>query len=389
MAPGRAPRSVGARPPFVSRPLSIFHCDFRTSWAGGQNQLWLLARGLRERGHRQWIVTRPGSALGERAREAGFDVLDHPYRGEVDPRGYRSLRRRMARHRPDVVHTHDAHSLMPAAVAARLVRPRPAVVGHRRVDFPIRGHALSRWKYARGPDRLIAISETVRQVLLEAGVPAGRISLVPSGIDLETPPPPEGPSLRERMGALAGAPVVLTIASLADYKDHPTLLEAAARLAPRDPMTRWAVCGAGGLLEPIRREVDRRGLADRLRYLGFVAGARGYLREADVFCLSSKTEGLGTSVLDAMAAGVPVAATAGGGIPEMIEHDVTGLLAPVGDGAALAAAVDRLIDDPPLAARLAAAARERVREFDIRRTIDRTEALYREVVAERARSPLD
>lgn len=368
----------------MSRPLAIVHCDFRLTWAGGQNQLWLLARSLRERGHRQWIVTRPGSALAERARGAGFDVLDHPARGEVDPRGYASLRRVIARQRPDVVHAHDAHSLMPAAVAARLVRPRPAVVGHRRVDFPIRGHALSRWKYARGPDRLIAISAAVRRVLLESGIPAARIALVPSGIELETPPPPPGPSLRERVGAPPDAPVVLTIASLADYKDHPTLVEAAARLAPRSPMTRWAVCGAGGLLEPVRAEVERRGMADRLAYLGFVAGARGFLPEADVFCLSSKTEGLGTSVLDAMAAGVPVAATAGGGIPEMIEDGTSGLLAPVGDGAALAAAVDRLLDDPALAARLAAAGRERVRAFDIRRTVERTEALYREVLAARA-----
>jgi glycosyltransferase involved in cell wall biosynthesis len=364
-------------------PLSILHCDFRLSWAGGQNQLWLLASGLRERGHRQWIVTRPESEMARRARAAGFAVIEHPYRGEVDPRAYLSLRRAIAARRPDVVHAHDSHSLMPAALAARLVRPRPAVVGHRRVDFPIRGHALSRWKYAKGPDRLIAISLRVRDVLLDDGIPAERIALIPSGIALATPPPPEGPSLRQRVDAPDGAPIVLTIASLADYKDHPTLVDAAASLRTRDPMTRWAVCGGGGLLEEVRAEVERRGLSDRLRYLGYVPGARGFLPEADVFCLSSKTEGLGTSVLDAMAAGVPVAATAGGGIPEMIEHEVTGLLAPVGDGAALAETVDRLLDDPALARRITDAARERVREFDVERTIDRTEALYRELVAAR------
>jgi glycosyltransferase involved in cell wall biosynthesis len=369
----------------VSRPLSIFHCDFRLTWAGGQNQLWLLAQGLAGRGHRQWIVTRAGSALAGRARAEGFDVIEHPYHGEVDPRVYGSLRRWLRRHRPDVVHAHDSHSLMPAAVAARLVHPRPAVVGHRRVDFHIRPHALSRWKYSRGPDRLIAISGRVRDVLIEDGVPASRIALIPSGIELQTPPPPEGPGLRERVGAPASAPIILTIASLADYKDHPTLIEAAARLTAREPMTRWAVCGSGGLLDSMRGEVVRRGLADRVRYLGFVAGARGFLPEADAFCLTSKTEGLGTSVLDAMAAGVPVAATAAGGIPEMIEHEVSGLLAPVGDPAALAAAVDRLLDDHALARQVAESARQRVQDFDIRHTIERTESLYRELVAEPSR----
>jgi glycosyltransferase involved in cell wall biosynthesis len=327
--------------------------------------------------------------MARRARAAGLDVIDHPYRGEIDPRGYWNLRRWIARHRPHIVHAHDAHSLMPAAVAARLVRPRPAVVGHRRVDFPIRDQALSRWKYSRGPDRLVAISERVREVLEEGGIPASRIALIPSGIVLETPSAPDGPSLRERVGAPADAPIILTIASLADYKDHPTLLEAAARLAPREPMTRWAVCGAGGLLEPMRAEVERRGLAGRVRYLGYVPGARGLLPQADVFCLSSKTEGLGTSVLDAMAGGVPVASTAAGGIPEMIDHEVTGLLAPVGDGVALAATVDRLLDDPALARRLAEAARARVRDFDIERTIERTEALYRELAGGMRSSPLE
>ena len=364
----------------MTRSLAIIHTDFRLTWAGGQNQLLLLARGLRGRGHRQWIVTRAGSELGIRAREEGLPVLDHPYRGEVDPRAYASLARRLAAIRPDVVHAHDAHSLMPVAVASRLVRPRPAVVGHRRVDFPIRGHALSRWKYGRGADRLIAISDAVRAVLLDGGIPPERIALVPSGIEIETPAPPPGPGLRELVDAPPEAPLVLTIASLADYKDHPTLVEAAARLAQREPMTRWAVLGAGGLLEPIRAEVERRGLAGRVRYPGFVAGARGFLPQADVFCLSSKTEGLGTSVLDAMAAGVPVAATAAGGIPEMIEHEVTGLLAPVGDASALAAAIDRLLDDPALARRLAAAARARVRAFDVRRTVEATEAVYLELV---------
>ncbi len=366
--------------------MKVFHCDFRLTWAGGQNQLWLLARGLRERGHRQWIVTRPGSALAARAREGGFEVLEQPYRGEVDPRAHVRMIRLLAGHQPDVVHTHDSHSLTPAAVAARLVRPRPALVAHRRVDFPIRRHALSRWKYASGPDRLIAISRNVRDVLLAEGVPPEHVALIPSGIDLAAPAPLPGPGLRERIAAPDDAPLVLTIASLAAYKDHPTLIEAAARLRPREPATRWAVCGAGGLLDAMRGEVQRRGLAKRVHYLGFVPGARGLLAQADVFALSSRTEGLGTSVLDAMAAGVPVAATAAGGIPEMIEHGVTGLLAPVGDAVALARAVDRLLDDPRLGRRLASAARERVAAFDVRRTIDATEALYRELLDRRGPS---
>jgi len=365
----------------AENPLRILHLDLKRSWAGGQNQALLLARRLAERGHRQWITAPAESPLAERAAAAGLDVEPFDHRGEVNPLAIGSLWRLVRRLSPDVVHAHEAHGLTLAAVAARLPGPRPAVIGHRRVDFPIRGHAASRWKYARGADRLIAISEAVRDVLLEDGVPPERISLVPSGIDVEPASPP-WPPLRERIGAPEGTPVILTIAQLADYKDHPTLVEAAARLRPRAPAARWVVAGGGPLLEPMRDEVVRHGLGDRVHYLGFVEGARGFLVEADVFALSSKTEGLGTSALDAMAAGVPVAATAAGGIPETVEDGVTGLLAPVGDPTALAATVDRLLDDPALARALAEAARERVRtDFDAAVTARRTERIYREALA--------
>lgn len=363
--------------------MRIFHCDVRTIWAGGQNQLWRLALGLRDRGHRQWIVTRPESPLAGRARAEGFDVLAHPFRGEVDPRATLALRRMIARHAPDVVHTHDPHSLTPAALAVRLVRPRPLVVGHRRVDFHIRANRFSVWKYARGADHLIAISQRVKQVLVEDGVPAPHVTVIQSGIAIETPPPPEGPDLRTRGGAPTGVPLVLTIASTEAYKDHPTLIDAAGLLFERRPDAWWTVLGAGGLFEETVARVEHHGHADRLRYLGFVEGARGLLPQADVFVLTSRTEGLGTSVLDAMAAGVPVVSTAAGGIPEMIDHERTGLLVPPGDAAALAAAIQRVLDDPALGKRLADAARVRVRDFDVERTIERTEELYRRLLADR------
>ena len=312
---------------------------------------------------------------------AGLPVLSFPQRGEINPAAILRMRSLLRRHRPDLVAAHDPHSLTVAALGARLVGPRPAVIGHRRVDFHLRPHAFSRWKYARGPDHLVAVSGAVREVLIEDGVPPDRVTVIHSGIALDTPPAREGPSLRSRIGAPPEAPIVLTIASTVGYKDHPTLIEAAAALRPRDPMTRWAVLGSGGLLEEMRSRVAERGLAGRVHYLGFVPGARGFLPEADLFVLTSRTEGLGTSVLDAMAAGVPIVATRAGGVPEMIEDGITGLLAKVGEGPAVAERIDRLLDDRVLARRLASRAAERVRDFDIDRTVERTERLYREVLA--------
>lgn len=363
--------------------LLIFHCDVRPIWAGGQSQLLELALGLRERGHRQRMVTRPGSPLARRAAAAEFEILAHPHPRELDPRAVVNLRRLIDRHRPDVVHTHDSPSLTTAALAARLVRPRPRVVAHRRVDFHLRPHPLSRWKYARGPDRLIAVSEAVREVLVEDGVPATRVEVVHDGIRLDLPPSEAAPDLRERVGAGPGDPLVVTFASLEAYKDHPTLLRTAALLFGRRPDVRWAVLGTGSRLQATRAAVAAKGLAGRLRYLGFVEEARSCLPQADLFVLTSRTEGLGTSVLEAMAARVPVVATAAGGIPEAVEDGHTGLLAPPGDARALAAAIERILEDPLLARRLAAAAAARVREFSLARTVDGTERVYRELCAER------
>lgn len=359
--------------------LRVFHCDLRVAWAGGQNQLLLLARGLRERGHEQWILTRPGSPLADRARAEGFEVLPHPYRAEIDPRGVFRLWRRVRAHRPDILHAHESHALLPAAIVARLAGGC-RVVAHRRVDLPIGSNPVSRWKYERGADRIVAISRRVRDVLRDDRVPDGKIRLVHSGIEVdrvhETPDPP----LRRLAGGARDGPVFVTVAVLKDYKDHPTLIEAAARLRPRVPEGTWVVFGDGPLLAWARAEVERRGLGDRVRYVGYHPRASDYVAEADGFVLTSKTEGLGTSVLDAMRAGVPVVATAAGGIPDIVEHGRTGLLAPVGDAGGIAALIDRVLDDPVLARRLARDGADRVRDFDIARTVERTERVYREVV---------
>lgn len=357
--------------------MRIFHLDFGTAWGGGQRQVLLVARGLAARGHRQWVVAPPGSPLLERTAAEGHATVPHAHRLELDPIGIVRLAALVRRHRPDVLHAHDSHALLQAALAARLVRPRPAVIGHRRVARPIGANPVSRWKHRRGADRVIAVGRHVRGLLAEGGVDPDRVAVVPDAVEPGPPPSPGAPGLRARIGAPAGAPLLLTIAALVGSKDHPTLLAAAGELRGREPATRWVVCGDGPLLSAIRREAGERGLGDRVHHLGFVPDARGLLPETDVFVLTSSSEGLGSSVLDAMAAGVPVVATAAGGVPEVVEDGVSGLLAPVGDATAIAGAVDRLLDDPPLAARLAAAARERLPRFDPGRTAARTEAVYR------------
>jgi glycosyltransferase involved in cell wall biosynthesis len=365
-----------------ARPIRIQHVDLHRGWGGGQSQLLLLARELAALGHEQAIVALEGGALAGRAAAEGFHVLELRRRSEIDPRAVLALRALAARFRPHVLHAHDPHGHAIAALAGRLLRPRPAVVAHRRVDSPIRRHPPSRWKYRRGADRLIAVSRHVESVLLAGGAPPERVVVLHDAVgrpsSVRTEPP-----LRARIGAPAGAPLVVTFASTAARKDHPTLIDAAARLRPRDPPTRWVVLGgAGASHEGLRTRVRARGLAERLHYVGFLADGRAYLPDADAFALTSKTEALGSSILEAMAAGVPVVATRAGGIPEIVVDGATGLLAPVGDPAAVARAIDRLLDDRGLARRLAEAARAGLAAFDPRRAARNVVATYDLALAE-------
>lgn len=387
------------------RPLDVLHLDDQTFWSGGQAQALRLARALRERGHRQAFAVPGGTPLADRARAEGFAVHALAPRGDVDPPATFRLARLVRRLDPDVLHAHDAHTLAHAALAARIGRRRPAVVAHRRVDFPLRGHVFSRWKYARGPDRLIAVSRHVADVLVAGGVPPVRIAVVPDAIDRGGPGDggdgrERGPGeprrrdgsgaetrpaspLRARIGASEHAAIVVTFAALVERKDHPTLIAAAERLLGRHDGVVWAVFGEGRLLEETRREVAARGLDERLVYAGFVEEARALLGEADVFALPSRREAFGSSLLEAMDAGVPVVATRVGGIPEVVEDGQNGVLVPPERPDRLADAVERLLGDRRLRARLASAAERSLARFEAPRVADEVEEVYRDALAGR------
>jgi glycosyltransferase involved in cell wall biosynthesis len=363
--------------------MRIAHVDTGTTWRGGQAQVLALALGLAARGH-EAVVFCPEGPLAERGRAAGLCVQRFAARSDLDFVAGLRLAGELRRMAPDVVHLHSARAHAVGAWAARAAGGLPVVVS-RRVDFEVAEHPLSALKYRVGVDRYLCISEGVRRVLARGGVPAARLRVVPSGIDLgrwRTLPDPA--PLRARLGLASGTPVVGNIAALAPHKDQHNLLGAAAALARRRPDARWVVFGEGELRSALEAERRRLGLEQVVLLPGFVERVEEAMALLAVFVLSSYLEGLGTSVLDAQAAGVPVVATAVGGVPEMVEDGATGWLVPARDPAALAAAVEDALAHPREAARRAAAGRVAVARFAIERTVALTEAAYAEVLAERA-----
>jgi glycosyltransferase involved in cell wall biosynthesis len=362
----------GARPDAGPR---VVHVDTERTWGGGQRQLCLLAAGMRRRGVSSWVAARPDSRLAAELSCQGVPVLALAPACEWDPVAVRRLRAMLREARADVVHAHAAHA---AAIAALACLGTPArLLVTRRVALPLRRNPLSRWKYSR-PERFIAVSERVRRALAASGLSPDRIVVVRSGVDLTGPiVRATGARLRELGIDRPRRLVVMVSALVPPHKDPETFVAAVAAARAMGCDIQGLLVGAGPLARNAERARRRFGLDGALRLAGFCGDAVELLAAADVAVLSSRDEGLGTSLLDAMLAGVPVVATAAGGVTEIVRDGVDGLLVPVGDGPALGAAVARVLGDADLRAALVRGGRERVKDFSIDSTVEGTLAVYR------------
>lgn len=365
--------------------MRVLHLDTERTWRGGEAQLLHLATGLARRGHVCVVVGQPDAPLLARAAAAGLAVEAIPMVSEWSPVAVARLARRLRAHAIEVLHMHTSHAAGIGAWAA-LVAGTPVRVISRRVDFRITANPLRRLKYDWAADRVLAISEGVRRVLIEGGVRPDRIEVVHSGIDPERfDPALAGALVRHEFGIPADAPVIGCIAHFADHKDHGTLIAAAARAVAARPETRVLLVGDGELRPKIEHQVNHLRLRDNIILAGFRTDIPQLLAAMDIVTLASHHEGLGTSLLDAMAMARPVVATAVGGIPEIVVDGETGRLVPPRDPAALADALLALIADPTACARLGAAGRRRMLErFSAAAMVERTEAVYRTLLAARA-----
>ncbi len=364
--------------------LRVVHVDTERTWGGGQRQLHALATGMQRRGHLAWVVARPDTLLAAALARDGVPVVPVNPVFEWDPVAAARLRALLRRVRADVVHAHAGHALAVAALAAAGT-PVPLLAA-RRVALPPRRNPLSRWKYAR-PARFIAVSERVREVLCANGVAADRVSVVRSGVDLRGRRTPASAATLRSLGLVPGRPLVVMVSALvAPHKDPETFLEAVAEARRAGHDLQALLIGDGPLAAATDRSCRRLGLDGVVRLPGFRPDAVELLAAADVAVLSSRDEGLGTTLLDAMAAGVPVVATAAGGVIEIVRDGVDGLLVAVGDGGALGAAIGRVLRDPALRRALSAAGRERVRQFSIDSTVEGTLAIYRTLDGGRRRT---
>ena len=364
------------------------HIDTARTWRGGQNQVLLTVNGLRELGHRAALVAHPDGELRRRAAE-GMELIDLAPRTEMDLSAAWRLARVVKQLGPDVIHAHDAHGIAMASLALSIGassmqgRSAPALVAARRLDFHLRRNSFSRWKH-RQVDCYIAASEAIRQMLIADGVPADRTVTVHDGIDVDHVVAAPPVNVHEAFWLPHQAPVVGNVAALVPHKGQRHLIEAAHLVVREMPDARFVILGEGELREPLERQVREYHLEKHVLLPGFRTDVLGCIKGFDLFVLSSVTEGLGSSLLDAMACSRAIAATSAGGIPEVVVDGENGLLVPPRDHAALAGAIVRLLNDQPLRRQMGEAGLARVRSrFTVERMVAGTADVYERVAGTR------
>lgn len=310
------------------------------------------------------------------------------------------LARAIRRVDPDLVHT---HSCLSARIASRLLGIPVVYTKHNVSSIPPAERAAEGagpWGGAAGrlfrmmvarlfSNAVIAVSEVVREDLIKSGVPASMVATIPNGVDLAAFPRPArrlaGPGKKDDVGAIGVT--VGTAARLHPQKALDVMIEAARIVVDAAPGTRFLIAGTGPSEAELRRKIQRLQLGSYVEMAGFVEDVPGFLRQLDVYVLSSRYEGLPFAVLEAMAARLPVVATNVGGVPEAVVDGVTGILVPPGDSRLLAEGILRLIRDPQMAARMGMAGRARVEEmFSAEAMATRTIEIYERCCAGTASS---
>ncbi len=357
----------------------ILHVETGRHLYGGALQVLYLLEGLRCRGVESLLVSPPGSAVAGAARQRGLEVAELPAGGDLDALFVLRLQRLIRRRRPALIHLHSRRGAdLWGGVAAR-VTGVPAILTRRVDNLEPRPLVALKYRLYR---RVIAISHGIESVLLSEGVARERLRCVPSAVDTERfRPGCDEAWFRTEFALEADRIPVGVIAQLIPRKGHRLLLEALPAIVEAHPRVLFLLFGRGPLEAELRDAIRRRGLETHCRLAGFREEIDRVLPCLRLVVHPASMEGLGVSLLQAAACGVPLVGCRAGGIPEIVREGESGRLVPVGDASALAGAVIDLLGDPEGAAGLGRAGRALVeRQFSIRAMVEGNLAVYRELL---------
>lgn len=320
--------------------IRVLHISTAKTWRGGETQIQLLMNGLKELGVEQVLFCAAGSEIGRRLKR-DYSVVQEVKAGSIPIAYIKRLKQEILSYKPSIIHVHDSHGHTGAVLAHKWCNSEIPIVVHRRVDFNIKKGWLSGKKYSyKGVKGYIAVSKFIEN-LIAPDLPGKMLTTIYSSAVVEEPPAVG--KLRKELNLPPTVKLIGNISAIAEHKDIPTFVKIARELLLKRSDLHFVWIGDG----PCRLQLEQliKDMESNFTLLGFRADADELLFDLDVFLMTSKTEGLGTTVIKAMQAGIPVVSTNAGGLRELIISNETGISAEVGDVQSLIRGVETVLQE--------------------------------------------
>lgn len=362
------------------KKLSVLHISSAISWRGGEQQLSYLQEALEKEEIEQHTLCPENSELYKRlsntknSKIIGYKktLLSYPLLA------YR-IKQLCKSNKIALVHVHDSHAHTLAFISAYLFGNKTPLIVHRRVDFPIGNGGLSKLKYNhKSVKYIVCVSEAIKKIMFKDIINTDVLKVVYSGISLNRFLFKSKTKKLNQLLKLSEDTIIIgNTSALAPHKDYFTFADTAEIILKSIPLAHFVIIGNGPLEEEIKDYFKQKNLIKKVSFTGFRNDVPELLPDFDIFLMTSKTEGLGTSILDAFACEVPVVSTDAGGISEIIEHNKSGLLAPIGDSELLAQNSIQLLEDESLKLKIIDGATLKLNSFTKDKMVNKIIEIYK------------
>ena len=360
--------------------MRILHISSESSWRGGEQQIAYLINELRDKGVENHVVSRSRSPFSDWCKKESIPFVEASFKSSISLSTAKTIKNYEQSIRADLIHIHSGKGHGAYAVSTLVGNSIPAVLS-RRVDFPVKNNAWAQWKYnLKGIRKIICVSDAIKAMVQETVSRPENCVTVHSGIDLSRFQGSEKADLYSEFDIDRQKLLVGNVAALAPHKDYGTFIGAAKKAIEQGLNAHFLIIGEGPERQHIESLLSSQGMNDHITMTGFREDIPDVLRALDIFMITSETEGLGTSILDAFACSLPVLATAAGRIPELIIHERTGLLAPVKDVNTLSSELIRLNADKSLRQQLIQGASAHLQNFSTKAVAEKTLRIYESVL---------
>lgn len=364
------------------RNPKILHISTPTSWRGGEQQLAYLAEELFKKDIDQHILCAKDGEMAKRCKSQNWPCTEVKERFSVNPLFAKAVKHVCRKEKIDIIHVHDSHAHTFAVMAASFFGNDCPIIVSRRVDFSVSKSPLSKWKYNHPMVRaILCVSDMIKEITAPSIRDKSLLKTVYSGVDKSRYEKRKvSHPLIEKLGLNPDKPIIGNVAALADHKDYPTFIETAKEIISRSIDAQFVIVGDGPLKSEVEELVNNSGIADHIFMTGFQKDVLEIISDFDIFLITSKTEGLGTSILDAFGCEIPVVATEAGGIPEIVQNEKTGLTAPVKSPEKLADQIERYLKDESLKKEMIEGATKLLENFTKEATAQKTLEVYRSLL---------